>query len=864
MSPDIDRREGRGGKLMGREAKSYRPERGDRDRDGHPRDFTVDQDRVPKRHKDDRGIMGEPYGHISRAQERERLTNFGGQEYRTLMLSNFNGPASDAVVGDIIFKEFKKFGEFDFRIGHLGDDRVVYLFFRLPEDARDAKHAKQSKLILFNRPVRIEVVYSSSNTKQRQRTASSDFGLPRDTFSNRSASPPIQGIIRRGVQHVNMGHDGGFGPRSDRGNQSAHTEGYIYTGGSGNFDQRSQGSGRQAQSQNAGPKPKFPDHLTHILPEDDDKATRTLFVGNLDYAINDVNLKRIFERYGVVEDIDIKRPTKGLGNAYAFVKFINLDMAHKAKVDMSGKHIGQFQCKIGYGKVSPSTCLWVGGLGPWIQTETLEREFDRFGAIHRIVWPSGKTYAYVLYDSLDAAQAACQEMRGFHICGTDKRLRVDFADEAHLDQLAGSASPCRGPFIRDERMDNFDMTDNRDRGLLNDNNWGHDQKGAFNNDRSLNRNRGNNRKTTWQATDRNDTIRNFDPPTENPDFNRFNRRDNIDHNDNFDRRGRPPRGGFGNGNRGFQVGGRGRGVSGGHPNQGPDQNFSDQFVGHQERERSKHGNSVRGISPPNGKRRRLISPTRASGGQGNDQQQQPQLQQPQQQQPQQEQQQQHPPQVRNLNAGEADLNSRTRPGNHTDRALSQQMASVEHVDNIVDLAKCLPVVWSGALVLKNSAFAARMHIVSGAVNLVDTLMRDTTTTEMPVLRITQRLRLDQPKLEEVGRRVLTCGPNGHSVLLAKPGSSQALEDSNTMNTNAQMQQRPLKNLVSYLKQKEAAGVITLPPNPTKGRDTNTGVLYAFPPCQFGLDFLLKCAPKLAADPTNKEDHLVVVVVRAES
>ena len=44
------------------------------------------------------------------------------------------------------------------------------------------------------------------------------------------------------------------------------------------------------------------------------------------------------------------------------------------------------------------------------------------------------------------------------------------------------------------------------------------------------------------------------------------------------------------------------------------------------------------------------------------------------------------------------------------------------------------------------------------------------------------------------------------------------------------QSRPLKNLVSYLKQKDAAGVISLS---NKATD-QTGVLYAFPPCTFSL------------------------------
>lgn len=141
-----------------------------------------------------------------------------------------------------------------------------------------------------------------------------------------------------------------------------------------------------------------------------------------------MDLRRLFERYGEVEDIDVKRPPPGQGNAYAFIKFLNLDMAHRAKVEMSGQYIGKFQCKIGYGKATPTTRIWVGGLGPWTSLSHLEREFDRFGSIRKIDFVKGDNHAYIQYDSIDAAQAACQEMRGHALGGPDKRLRVDFAD----------------------------------------------------------------------------------------------------------------------------------------------------------------------------------------------------------------------------------------------------------------------------------------------------------------------------------------------------------------------------------------------------------------------------------------------------
>nr|NVI76278.1 spenito [Cucujiformia] len=109
--------------------------------------------------------------------------------------------------------------------------------------------------------------------------------------------------------------------------------------------------------------------------------------------------------------------------------FNTLDMAHRAKVELSGQYIGKFQCKIGYGRAKPTTRIWVGGLGPWTSVAQLEREFDRFGAIKNIEYVKSDNQAYILYDSIDAAQAAVKEMRGFPLGGPDRRLRTDFADD---------------------------------------------------------------------------------------------------------------------------------------------------------------------------------------------------------------------------------------------------------------------------------------------------------------------------------------------------------------------------------------------------------------------------------------------------
>ena len=81
----------------------------------------------------------------------------------------------------------------------------------------------------------------------------------------------------------------------------------------------------------------------------------------------------------------------------------------------------------------------MGGLGAWTSSVQLEGEFDRFGAIKKIEYTKGDNHAYIQYETIDAAQAAVKEMRGFPLGGPDKRLRIDFAD-------SGEPAPAQPPF----------------------------------------------------------------------------------------------------------------------------------------------------------------------------------------------------------------------------------------------------------------------------------------------------------------------------------------------------------------------------------------------------------------------------------
>lgn len=177
----------------------------------------------------------------------------------------------------------------------------------------------------------------------------------------------------------------------------------------------------------------------------------------------------------------------------------------------------------------------------------------------------------------------------------------------------------------------------------------------------------------------------------------------------------------------------------------------------------------------------------------------------------------------------------------------------ENVSTVQELIKCCPVAWNGGLILKTMKFPARMLLCDGDISLVDLLMKDP-NSDSSILRITQRLRLDPIRLEDVSRRMSS---SGHCMLLTTAGS-----DKFNKTGNGAEDIRPLRNLVSYLKQKEAAGVVSL--SSTKEDTESSGVLYVFPPCAYALDLLKKVAPNLNIDLSSKdskEDYLLVVVVK---
>ncbi|CAL1281452.1 unnamed protein product [Larinioides sclopetarius] len=737
---------------------------------------------------------------------------------KTLCVSNLNHKVNDATIRDALIREFNRYGDVSVKIFYNGNERVAYVYFRTYDDARDARNNKM-RLMLFDKPVQIEPVFDRGASGRRNRSISPEYSGVRgvspahSSASNNSMSRHAMGSGRQSAVERNTPYSH---PREGMRRDNIHNDFHHHP------------IHRRDESK----KEKFPNYLHHVPPEEDDKATRTLFVGNLEVTISEAELRRIFERYGVVEDIDVKRPAPGLGNAYAFIKFLNLDMAHRGKVEMSGQYIGKFQCKIGYGKATPTTRIWVGGLGPWTSLSHLEREFDRFGAIRKIDFVKGENHAYIQYDSIDAAQAACQEMRGFPLGGPDKRLRVDFADPGPYSYYQ---SPSRAGFREEEGY--VPPPPSKRPSFRSEVPSSDDYYGGMENNWSRNNMYEN--QPYDPMYDRSPKFQGREPwgPPEDEDrhdyrgWNRNNQGWWDDHprgrNDNSDRRKR---------NRSptdmDESGRLGHDMYYKRPrSRSPERSDFDRLALNKDTLSPRRNRSNGGINRRMSREGHFSSEGRSEFRKDYD-----------------------------YDSGRNDRNRRQdfdKKRQPHDNLMKDSVTIVDSVDNLQDLAKCCPVAWHGGLVLKNSAFPARMHVCSGDSSLVDYMMKDH-SSEPPMLRITQRLRLDPPKLDDVSRRISSAGTHGYCLLLTFPGPIQPGEDQTTS-----VQQRPLRNLVLYLKQKEAAGVISLPCNTKKDGKDQSGVMYAFPPCSFALDLLRRVAPNLISD-SSKEDHLVVVVVKGSS
>lgn len=195
------------------------------------------------------------------------------------------------------------------------------------------------------------------------------------------------------------------------------------------------------------------------LDEYHPKATRTLFIGNLEKDITTSELRKHFDQFGEIIEIDIKK--QGSASSYAFIQYSDIGSVVKAMRKLDGENLGANRIKLGFGKSMPTMCVWLDGIVDTVSEKFLSRTFSRYGPVSFAAIDREKGHALVYFDSLECAQHSVAEMRGRVLGG--KKLQVDFASRecqtSFFDKIEMSGQVVQGerPWERRDRRAEFDV-----------------------------------------------------------------------------------------------------------------------------------------------------------------------------------------------------------------------------------------------------------------------------------------------------------------------------------------------------------------------------------------------------------------------
>ncbi|XP_045477804.1 protein split ends isoform X2 [Harmonia axyridis] len=153
------------------------------------------------------------------------------------------------------------------------------------------------------------------------------------------------------------------------------------------------------------------------------KATRTLFIGNLEKDTTASDLRKHFDQFGEIIEIDIKN--QGNVSLYAFCQYSDIVSVVKAIRKMDGEHLGNNRIKLGFGKSMPTNVVWVDGVVESVTEKYLRMQFEPFGPISKASIDRDRGQALVFYEQMVGAQSAVSKMRGYSLKGN--KIQVDFA-----------------------------------------------------------------------------------------------------------------------------------------------------------------------------------------------------------------------------------------------------------------------------------------------------------------------------------------------------------------------------------------------------------------------------------------------------
>lgn len=156
------------------------------------------------------------------------------------------------------------------------------------------------------------------------------------------------------------------------------------------------------------------------------------------------------------------------------------------------------------------------------------------------------------------------------------------------------------------------------------------------------------------------------------------------------------------------------------------------------------------------------------------------------------------------------------------------------------------VTWTGLLGLKQEHAAVQMIYVSGSSDVARGALPIHPDGTTSVMRIGQRMRLEQTQLEGVARKIQMEAE--HCMLLALPHGRDSYD--------IIQQHNSLRNgIINYLVVKQAAGIVNVT---APGTHQPAFVVHIFPPCDFANENLARISPDLLHRVAEISYLLVVI------
>ncbi|XP_074074454.1 msx2-interacting protein isoform X2 [Macrotis lagotis] len=187
--------------------------------------------------------------------------------------------------------------------------------------------------------------------------------------------------------------------------------------------------------------------LDERIDEFHPKATRTLFIGNLEKTTTYHDLRNIFQRFGEIVDIDIKK-VNGVPQ-YAFLQYCDITSVCKAIKKMDGEYLGNNRLKLGFGKSMPTNCVWLDGLSTNITDQYLTRHFCRYGPVVKVDFANRESQL-AFYHSMEKSG---QDIRDFYEMLSERRDERRGSYEYTTDRTYYESVRTPGSYSEDPRRE---------------------------------------------------------------------------------------------------------------------------------------------------------------------------------------------------------------------------------------------------------------------------------------------------------------------------------------------------------------------------------------------------------------------------